>query len=84
MKLSNEPQPIGPNDWYYEHGIKAIELVHWVVIDGQRVQPDHIKIPWKLLEKSLERRNAEKAARAERRKRKAAPHTAARKPLSGV
>lgn len=55
MPLSDSPQDIDKNNWYYEDP-DGIDLVHEVLNkQGLHVSTEHIKIPWKMLKKSLER-----------------------------
>ncbi len=50
MKLSNEPQNLGRNAWYYEQK-DGLEIIHEI----PSRPPEHIFIPWEMLEVSLER-----------------------------
>lgn len=54
--LSNHPQTIDKNNWYYEYR-GHIKLIHMVYDDdGNYIQTDQIKIPWKRLSRSEKRR----------------------------
>jgi len=50
MKLSRNPQKLGPHDWYYEEP-KGIEIIHEEA-DHHFI---HIRIPWWRLKRSLAR-----------------------------
>lgn len=55
-KLSKNPQPIDEHNWYYEEHT-GIVLVHEVIVpSGELLQTDQIKVPWKKLLESLERK----------------------------
>lgn len=49
------PQQIDENNWYYEE-YNSIVLVHEVIVDGKFFRADQIKIPWKKLLASCERK----------------------------
>ena len=55
MKLSNKPQTIDGNNWYYEEA-RNIELIHRVYDgNGAFLFTDHIKIPWRKVFASVRR-----------------------------
>ena len=55
-ELSRQPQAINERNWYYEE-YSGIMIVHEVVDkNGNYVQTDQFKIPWKKLLVSCERK----------------------------
>lgn len=55
--LSDKPQEINEHNWYYEDP-DDIDLCHESFDnEGNYIDTEHIKIPWKMLEISLLRRN---------------------------
>lgn len=68
------PQEVTENNWYYEQKGHLL-FVHQVRDkDGAFVQTDQVKIPWRKIEASLKRVNAEKRRAAKRYQARARPH----------
>lgn len=62
MAPSLKPQNIGPTDWYYEYPTYIL-LVHECRSEvGALICTDEIKIPWRKLEESLQRRSTPRGA----------------------
>ncbi len=59
MALSRNPQQIGEHDWYYERP-GSIEVIHQVMRDGKCIQTDRIRIPWRKLLVSDQRRREDR------------------------
>ena len=54
-KQSRKPQNIGKHDWYYERPNNLL-LIHEVRdLYGAYIRTDQIKIPWRLILKSVQR-----------------------------
>jgi hypothetical protein len=60
MAGSLEPQTVSKISWYYEYPTNLL-LIHEVRRhDGSLIQVEHIKIPWRKIEASLQRVRAPK------------------------
>lgn len=56
MGLTNEPQDINKQTWYYEEK-KGIGVVHEVWIGGAFIRTEQFTIPWKMIRTSLARKD---------------------------
>jgi len=57
-KLSASPQRIDDRNWYYEEN-GGIDLLHQIYDENDvLLKTDVIRIPWKMLRKSLQRKDA--------------------------
>ena len=55
MAISNEPQKIRPDTWYYESE-KSIDVYHELRDEnGRYVQTINFRLPWRRLKQSLAR-----------------------------
>lgn len=62
MALSNNPQDINTDTWYYEEP-KGLTLIHWTTDkDGSR-RAINIVIPWRMVSASLARKASNTAFR---------------------
>jgi hypothetical protein len=54
--LSRRPQNVTPILWYYEEK-GGLNIVHEIRHEGNLVRTDQIKIPWRKIRKSMERKD---------------------------
>jgi hypothetical protein len=52
--LSRDPQNIDERNWYYEEK-DGIEVIHKTFDKSGFPYSDHIKIPWRMIKKSIRR-----------------------------
>jgi len=55
MPIDRKPQDISKVDWYYEQPSHLL-IVHQVYRNGEYLQTDQFKLPWRMIEKSRARR----------------------------
>lgn len=54
--LSNNPQNITPELWYYEENA-GINIVHDIIHESKHLRTDQIIIPWRKLKATMHRYN---------------------------